>query len=92
MRYYGLLSKAQGSAYEIPGGPGRSISEEPVERPPHVCGHCQGQNWVYVASFSSASEASLVDHLFDLSALTATPCRSMIERLSLGVPRAGPPP
>lgn len=91
VRYYGLLAKPLGSAYEIPGGPGRSISEEPVARPPHVCSHCRGTNWVYVASFSSASEASLVDHLFDVSTVAVTRCRSMIERISLGAPRDGPP-
>jgi hypothetical protein len=92
VRYYGLLAKAQGSAYEIPGGPGRSISEEPVQRPAHVCSQCQGENWVYVASFSAASDASLVDHLFDLSSCTVTRCRSGDQRLSLGAPRDGPPP
>ena len=91
MRYYGLLTGAAGRAYEIPGGPGRSIHEEPATRKPHVCARCKGTEWIYVASFSSACEASLIDHLFDLAAIDTKCCPPRTHRFSLGSPRDGPP-
>jgi hypothetical protein len=90
VRYYGLLAGPCGQAYEIPGGPGRSINEDPPTRKPHVCAHCQGTEWIYVASFSSACEASLADHLFDVSRVDTNCCPPKPNRFSLGSPRDGP--
>jgi len=91
VRYYGLLAGPCGQAYNIPGGPGRSIHEEPPRRQPHECAHCKGSNWTYVASFSAACDASLIDHLFDLSTCSTSATFSEGKRFSLSSPRDGPP-
>lgn len=89
MRYYGLLARPSGAAYEIAGGPGRSLAENPVEVKRPQCQGCQGQNWRYLPSYAKV-DTTVLECLFDISQYRVSPCPPGSESYSLGEARAGP--
>ncbi|MCB1094194.1 MAG: transposase, partial [Verrucomicrobiae bacterium] len=71
IRYFGLLAKPCGEAYEIAGGPGRCIAEKSPQKPPHTCSECQGQTWKYEMSYRKV-DTTLIDCLFHVSSYGVT--------------------